>query len=74
MTIALDHAIELAKTLPPEAQDELANLILAFAEGEPTIELSPEEEEWLQESLDQADRGEFASDEEVAAIWAKYGL
>jgi hypothetical protein len=74
MTIALDHAIELAKTLPPEAQDELANLILAFAEGEPTIELSPEEEAWLQESLDQADRGEFASDDEVKAMWAKYGL
>ncbi len=74
MTIALDHAIELAKTLPPEAQDELATLILAFAEGEPTIELSAEEEAWLQESLDQADRGEFASEEEVKAIWAKYGL
>jgi hypothetical protein len=74
MTIALDLAIERAKSLPSEAQDELASLILAFAEGEATIELSAQEEEWLAESLEQADRGEFATKEEVKAMWAKFGL
>ena len=73
MTIALDKAFERAKSLPPQAQDELAGIIQAFADGEPMIDLSSEEEAWLRESLDQADRGEFASDDEVRAVWAKFG-
>jgi predicted transcriptional regulator len=36
--------------------------------------LTPEEEASISPSLAQADRGEFATDEEVRAIWAKHGL
>ena len=36
--------------------------------------LTAEEETSLQESLAQAARGEFATDEEIRAIWAKHKL
>ncbi len=42
------------------------------AEG--PVELTAEEAASFEESLAQAERGEFASDEAVRAIWAKHGL
>jgi predicted transcriptional regulator len=38
------------------------------------LQLSAEEAASFDESLAQADRGEFATDEQVRAIWAKHGL
>jgi predicted transcriptional regulator len=38
------------------------------------LQLSAEEEASFDESLFQAERGEFATDEQVRAIWAKHGL
>ena len=56
-------------------QDELARLILQFAgEDPPVVQLTAEEESSFEESLAQAKRGEFATDEQVRAIWAKHGL
>ena len=37
-------------------------------------ELTPEEEAELDASLAEAERGEFATDDEVCAVWAKHGL
>jgi predicted transcriptional regulator len=37
-------------------------------------ELTPEEEADIDASLAEAERGEFATDEEVRAVWAKHGL
>jgi len=36
--------------------------------------LTPEEEADINDSLAEAARGEFATDEEVRAVWAKHGL
>ena len=36
--------------------------------------LTPEEKADIDASLAEAERGEFATDEEVRAIWAKHGL
>jgi len=56
-------------------QDELARMLLQFAgEDQPVIQLTAEEESSLAASLAQAERGEFATDEQVRAIWAKHGL
>ncbi len=75
MTKFLDRAIEAARALPPELQDELARVILQFAgEDQPAIQLTAEEESSFEESLAQAERGEFATDEQVRAIWAKHRL
>jgi predicted transcriptional regulator len=43
-------------------------------EDQPVLQLSAEEAASFDESLAQADRGEFATDEQVRAIWAKHGL
>jgi hypothetical protein len=75
MTKLLEHAVETVRSLPPETQDELALLLLQLAgEDQPPIQLTDEEEASLEESIQQMERGEFATDEEVRAIWAKYGL
>jgi hypothetical protein len=75
MTKLLEQALETVRGLPPEMQDELARLLLQLAgEAQPLLQLSPEEEASLDESLAQADRGEFATDEQVRAIWAKHNL
>ena len=75
MTKLLEQAVETVRGLPPEIQDELARLLLQLAgEDQPLLQLSPEEAASFDESLAQADRGEFATDEQVRAIWAKHNL
>jgi hypothetical protein len=75
MTKLLEQAVETVRGLPPEIQDELARMLLQLAgEDQPELQLSAEEAASFDESLAQADRGEFATDEQVRAIWAKHGL
>lgn len=75
MTDLLDHAVKAARTLPPDMQDALARMMLAYAGfDDAAIALAPEDDADLVESLAEAERGEFATDAEVQAIWAKYGL
>lgn len=75
MTNLLEKAFETARALPAEMQDDLARVLLQLAgEDLPVLQLSAAEEASFDESLAQADRGEFATDEEVRAIWAKHGL
>lgn len=75
MTPLLERAVETVRGLPPETQDDLARILLQLAGDEqPAIELTADEEASFEESLEQARRGEFATDEEVRAIWAKHGL
>ena len=38
------------------------------------VVLSPEEREAIAHSKAAADRGEYATDEQVRAVWAKHGL
>jgi hypothetical protein len=49
-------------------------LLQLAGEDQPSLQLSPEEEASLDGSLAQADRGEFATDDQVRAIWAKRNL
>lgn len=75
MTTLLDRAIEAARDLPPEAQDDIARVLLQLvgADDEP-VPLTPEEQAALAASMAAAKRGEFATDEEVRAVWDKHGL
>jgi predicted transcriptional regulator len=75
MTKLLEQAVETVRALPPEVQDDLARILLQLAgEDQPEIQLSAAEKASFEESLAQADRGEFATDEQVRAIWAKHSL
>jgi predicted transcriptional regulator len=56
-------------------QDDLARMLLRLAGKDQTaFQLSAAEASSLDESLAQADRGEFATDEQVRTIWAKHNL
>jgi len=74
MTKLLDQAIAVARRLPPDDQDDIARAImqLAGADEAAPVPLSPEEKEAIAKSKAAAERGEFATDEEVQAVWAKH--
>lgn len=58
-------------------QDEIARLVLTYAGEEdrrPVIQLTPEEDADLAEADAEVARGEFATNDEVEAIFAKYQL
>jgi hypothetical protein len=76
MTKLLEQAVAAARNLPPEAQDDIARVVLqlAGADHEPPVTLTPEEQAAITVSKAAAARGEFATDDEVRAVWAKHGL
>ena len=75
MTKLLEHAVDTARTLSPAMQDDVARLLLQFlGEEQPVIQLTTEEVASFAESRAQASRREFATDEQVRAVWAKHGL
>jgi hypothetical protein len=73
MTKLLLKGIKAVQALPPDRQDLAGEMLLSLA-TEPQYELSPEQLEDLKLSIAEADRGEFATDEEVAEMWKKFGL
>ena len=76
MTKLLDQALEAARRLPAAAQDDIARIVLRLAgtDEDAPAPLSVEEQAALAESKAAAGRGEFATDEQVRATWAKHGL
>jgi len=77
MTELLDHAIERVRALPPETQNAFARVLLNLAgdnDERAVYQLASAEEASLAKSLEQVERGEFATDEQVRAVWAKHGL
>ena len=73
MTDLLERAVAAARELPPDEQDDIARIILMIAaDGEP-VTLSPDERTAIDVSKAAMARGEFATEEQVRAVWAKYG-
>ena len=74
MTKLLEQAIETARRLPPDEQDDIARAIiqLAGAGDAPPVPLTPEERAAIDKSKAAAARGEFATEEEVRAVWTKH--
>jgi hypothetical protein len=75
MTELLDRALQTVRALPPATQDALARILLQLAADDPSpLQLTDDEESSFDASFAEAERGEFASDDEIKAIWAKHGL
>ena len=75
MTELLDQAIARVRALPEAMQDDAARMLLVYAgEDGPIDQLTPEEIADLIESDAEVARGEFATDDEIQAVWAKHGL
>jgi hypothetical protein len=76
MTKLLDYALEAARGLPAAAQDDIARVVLRLAgtDEAPPVALSSEERAAIANSKAAATRGEFATDDQVRAVWAKHTL
>jgi hypothetical protein len=76
MTKLLDKALDAVRLLSPADQDEIAQVIMQLAGSEfaTPVSLSDEERRAIARSKEAAARGEFATDEQVEAVWAKHGL
>ncbi len=77
MSDLMDEALDALRHVPAERRDEIARAVLQVV-GSPLMGgvYAPDDEEAaeLAESEAAANRGEFAPDDEVRAIWAKHGL
>ncbi|WP_347341967.1 hypothetical protein [Bradyrhizobium arachidis] len=76
MTKLLDRALEIARSLPADAQDDIARIVLQLtgAEAASPVILSDDERAAIAASKEAAKRGEFATEAQVRATWAKHGL
>ena len=80
MTKLLDEAIAEIRKLPDAEQDRAAALLLALAHEQDddaaSYRLTPEQVAQVESTLRAVEAGtmEFVSEEEMAAVWARFGL
>ena len=73
MTKLLEEALQKLAQLPKGRQDELARMLIDVAASDlHPYQLTDEERAGIDEAIAQADRGEFASDAEVTALWDRF--
>ena len=74
MTKLLEQALEAVRRLPSESQDEIARAILHLAAGEGEPEpVDPQHLPAVLAGLAQAERREFATDEEMEGLFRRFG-
>ena len=64
----LDRAIALIKSLPESEQERAANALIAFADEQASYSLSDQQVAGIEHAIAQADNGELASDDDIAAL------
>lgn len=76
MTKLLEQAVEAVRCLPDDVQDDIAKVVLRLADDqdELPLPLTTAEETAVALSKSAASRSEFATDDEVRAVWSKHGL
>jgi hypothetical protein len=74
MTKLLEQGIRAVQELPAERQDMAGELLLSLAARDPQYGLTREQIEDLKLAIEEADRGEFATDSEMIETWKKFGL
>ncbi len=73
MIKVLEEAIEKVKKLPKERQEYAAEVLEQIAEAGSTVyTLTDDERRLVREGLDELDRGEAATEDEVRAVFDKY--
>ena len=72
MTKLLDKGIEAVRGLPADRQDMAGELLLSLAKTSPEYRLTSEQIEDVKLAIAEADRGEFATDCEMADTWKKF--
>jgi predicted transcriptional regulator len=75
MTKILEDAIEKVRKLPEERQVYVAEVLEQIAAAGSDVFTVPEDHRAaVLEGLEQADRGQFMTEGEMAALWTKCGL
>lgn len=75
MTKLLEDAIAKVRALPAERQDDAAELMLLLAAQEDApVRLDDETRAAVRRGVDQARRGEFVSDEDMATLFKRHGV
>jgi hypothetical protein len=72
-TKLLKDVLERVETWPKERQEDAARLLMAMeAQDASPYRLTDEQRKQVRAALKEVERGEFASDEEVAAVFDRY--
>ena len=75
MTKMLEEAIKKVRELPEADQDEAAEMLLSVAAKTAVpVRLDDETRAAIREGREQARRGEFVSDEDMAAFFKRHGV
>jgi hypothetical protein len=74
MTKLLDEAISRVRTLPANEQDAVAELLLGLSEQPSQSFLTDAQVAEVRLAMQEAKDGKFATDEEMATLWRKFGL
>ena len=71
----INAVLESVRSWPQQDQEELAELAREIeARRTGVYVMSEEERAAVHEGLEQARRGEFVSDDEMNALWKRYGV
>jgi hypothetical protein len=71
MTKLLEEALDEVRGLPKDEQDRAAQALIAFARERSDYTFDAEQIAGIHHAMDQADRGEFASDSQVREIFGR---
>ncbi|MDH6259899.1 putative transcriptional regulator [Bradyrhizobium sp. BR13661] len=75
MTKILEDVIEKVRRLPEDRQAYVAEVLEQIVANDGDLFVVPDEHRAaVLEGLEQAERSEFATDQEMAALWKKCGL
>jgi hypothetical protein len=75
MTDMLEEAIAKIRTLPEADQDEAAAMLLSVASrDDATVALDAQTRAAVREGREQARKGEFMSDKNMAAFFQRHGV
>jgi predicted transcriptional regulator len=72
MVDILDKAMEALRRLEPDEQNRIAQALLELTQEHEPEEIDAEHIASVLEGLRQAERGEFATPDEVAAVFGKF--
>jgi hypothetical protein len=74
MTKLLQKGIDAVRMLPADRQDLAGEVLLSLAAAGPQYELTAEQMEDVKLAIAEADRGEFASADDMTRTWKNFGL
>jgi hypothetical protein len=75
MTKLLEEAVARVLALNDVEQDRVAAMLLDFADRDASeYQLTPEQVTEVEMARQEAQQGLFASDEEMAELWRRFGL